>query len=124
MKFEKLNDAKIKIIVSIHDMEEEYEKLPFLWATSFSTRAFCYQVAVAKGINSVSLGEGSISLGKDSLAIGTYAVAQGDNSISIYNRKNISDLENKWKKKHVSDWDNIYSELITVHYNDIKEYLS
>lgn len=37
---------------------------------------------------------------------------------------NISDLENKWKKKHVSDWDNIYSELITVHYNDIKEYLS
>ena len=52
--------------------------------------------AVAKGINSISLGEGSISLGKDSLAIGTYAVAQGDNSISIYNRKNISDLEKKY----------------------------
>lgn len=52
--------------------------------------------AVAKGINSVSLGEGNISLGKDSLAIGTYAVAQGDNSISIYNRKNISDLEKKY----------------------------
>ena len=27
------------------------EKLPYLWSTSYSTRAFCYQVAVAKGIN-------------------------------------------------------------------------
>lgn len=36
---------------------------------------------------------------------------------------NISDLENKWKKKHVSNWDNIYNELIIVHYEDIKQYL-
>lgn len=36
---------------------------------------------------------------------------------------NISDLENKWKKKHVSNWDNIYNELIRVHYEDIKQYL-
>ena len=42
---------KIFDIDSISDMEEEYEKLPYLWSTSYSTRAFCYQVAVAKGIN-------------------------------------------------------------------------
>ncbi|MBE6141182.1 MAG: IS256 family transposase [Firmicutes bacterium] len=36
---------------------------------------------------------------------------------------NISDLENKWNNKHVSNWDNIYNELIKVHYNDIKNYL-
>ena len=45
------NVDKIFDLDSIHDLEEEYEKIPFLWATSFSTRAFCYQVAVAKGIN-------------------------------------------------------------------------
>ena len=45
------NVDRIFDLDSIHDMEEEYEKLPFLWATSFSTRAFCYQVAIAKGIN-------------------------------------------------------------------------
>lgn len=36
---------------SITDMEEEYEKLPFLWSTTYSTRAFCYKVATAKGLN-------------------------------------------------------------------------
>lgn len=36
---------------SITDMEEEYEKLPFLWSTTYSTRAFCYKVAMAKGLN-------------------------------------------------------------------------
>lgn len=36
---------------------------------------------------------------------------------------NISDLENKWNNKHVPNWDNIYSELIKIHYNDIKNYL-
>lgn len=36
---------------------------------------------------------------------------------------NLIDLENKWKKKHVNNWDNIYNELIQVHYNDIKDYL-
>lgn len=42
---------KIFDIDAISDMEEEYEKLPYLWSTSYSTRAFCYQVATAKGIN-------------------------------------------------------------------------
>lgn len=36
---------------------------------------------------------------------------------------NLSDLEIKWAKKHVSNWDNIYQEIIQVHYNDIKQYL-
>lgn len=36
---------------------------------------------------------------------------------------NLIDLENKWSKKHVSNWDNIYQEIIQVHYNDIKQYL-
>lgn len=36
---------------------------------------------------------------------------------------NLSDLEEKWSKKHVSNWDNIYNELINVHYDDIKDYL-
>ena len=37
---------------------------------------------------------------------------------------NLSDLEDKWRKRKVSNWDNIYNELITIHYNDIKHYLS
>lgn len=36
---------------------------------------------------------------------------------------NLQDLETKWQKKHVSNWDNIYNELIQVHYNDIKKYM-
>lgn len=36
---------------------------------------------------------------------------------------NLEDLEKKWKKSKVSNWNNIYNELIKVHYNDIKEYL-
>ena len=36
---------------------------------------------------------------------------------------NLQDLETKWKKKHVSNWDSIYNELIQVHYNDIKNYI-
>lgn len=36
---------------------------------------------------------------------------------------NIQDLENKWKKKRVSNWDNIYNELMLIHYEDIKNYL-
>lgn len=36
---------------------------------------------------------------------------------------NLNDLEKKWKEKKVSNWNNIYNELMTVHYEDIKEYL-
>lgn len=36
---------------------------------------------------------------------------------------NLIDLETKWKKKHVSNWDNIYKEMMLVHYEDIKDYL-
>lgn len=36
---------------------------------------------------------------------------------------NLSDLETKWSKQKVSNWDNIYNEIIQVHYQDIKHYL-
>ncbi|MBQ8892006.1 MAG: IS256 family transposase [Bacilli bacterium] len=36
---------------------------------------------------------------------------------------NLTDLEFKWRKNKVSNWNNIYNELIKVHYNDIKDYL-
>lgn len=36
---------------------------------------------------------------------------------------NLQDLENKWIKTHVSNWDNIYNEIIQVHYEEIKQYL-
>lgn len=36
---------------------------------------------------------------------------------------NLSDLEAKWKKRKTSNWNNIYNELINVHYEDIKLYL-
>lgn len=38
-------------IDAIRDLEEEYEKQPYLWSTTYSTRAFCYKVAIAKGLN-------------------------------------------------------------------------
>ena len=36
---------------------------------------------------------------------------------------NLRDLEKKWESKKVNNWDKIYSELMIVHYEDIKEYL-
>lgn len=36
---------------------------------------------------------------------------------------NLKDLETKWAKTKVSNWSNIYNELIKVHYDDIKEFL-
>ena len=36
---------------------------------------------------------------------------------------NLDDLEKKWKKSKVANWDKIYNELMTVHYEDMKEYL-
>lgn len=36
---------------------------------------------------------------------------------------NLIDLEDKWKNKHINNWDNIRNELIKVHYDDIKDYL-
>ena len=36
---------------------------------------------------------------------------------------NLIDLEKKWAKNKVSNWNYIYNELVTIHYNDIKDYL-
>lgn len=36
---------------------------------------------------------------------------------------NLRDLENKWGRKKVNNWDNIFNELVTVYQNEIKEYL-
>ena len=36
---------------------------------------------------------------------------------------NLEDLEKKWTKTKVNNWDNIYNELITVHKKDIEQYL-
>lgn len=37
---------------------------------------------------------------------------------------NLDDLENKWKNKKVPNWNNIYNELISIHYDVLKEYLN
>lgn len=37
---------------------------------------------------------------------------------------NLEDLENKWKKAKVSNWIKINNELMTLYYNEIKEYLN
>ena len=36
---------------------------------------------------------------------------------------NLIDLENKWKKHKVSNWNKIYNEILLIHYDEIKEYL-
>lgn len=36
---------------------------------------------------------------------------------------NLIDLEKKWKKCKVPNWDKIYNELITVYYDEIKDYI-
>lgn len=36
---------------------------------------------------------------------------------------NLRDLESKWSKTRVNNWDNIFNELITVYQNQIKDYL-
>lgn len=37
---------------------------------------------------------------------------------------NLTDLENKWKKSKVSNWDKNYNELTTIYLNEIKEYIN
>lgn len=37
---------------------------------------------------------------------------------------NLTDLENKWKKSKVSNWDKIYNELTTIYLNEIKKYIN
>ena len=36
---------------------------------------------------------------------------------------NLNDLEKKWNENKVKNWDKIFKELISVYYNDIKDYL-
>lgn len=36
---------------------------------------------------------------------------------------NLADLEKKWSKNKVPNWDAIYNELVAIHYNDIKQYI-
>ena len=36
---------------------------------------------------------------------------------------NLIELEKKWSKKKVTNWKNIYSEIIQIYYEEIKEYL-
>ena len=36
---------------------------------------------------------------------------------------NLKDLEKKWQSKKVSNWANIYNEILMLHYDDIKEYI-
>ncbi len=36
---------------------------------------------------------------------------------------NLKDLEDKWKKKQVQNWNKISEEILTVHYKEVKEYL-
>lgn len=36
---------------------------------------------------------------------------------------NLKDLENKWQNKKVANWSNIYNEILTLHYETIKEYV-
>lgn len=36
---------------------------------------------------------------------------------------NVINLEQKWKKSKVANWDNIYNELYTTHYEEIKNYI-
>lgn len=36
---------------------------------------------------------------------------------------NLKDLENKWEKTKVNNWNNIFNELSTVYQNEIREYL-
>ena len=36
---------------------------------------------------------------------------------------NLDDLEKKWSKIKVPNWNNIYNELILVHKQDIEQYL-
>ena len=36
---------------------------------------------------------------------------------------NLKDLEGKWQRAKVANWDKIFSEIIMVHQNEIKEYL-
>ncbi|MGN0367161.1 MAG: ROK family protein [Wujia sp.] len=49
--FKRSDLGRIQNLDEINDLEEEFEKLPFLWGTTFSTRAMVFQVCKAKGLN-------------------------------------------------------------------------
>lgn len=49
--FNRKDIEKINSIDAMHSLEDEYREVPFTWATKNSTRALCYRVAMALGLD-------------------------------------------------------------------------
>lgn len=93
-------------------VEEYYSYIEPLYDVPENIRKYIYTNNIVESVNS------KIKRG----FYGRGALPNAESAINII-YVNIKDLENKWSKKKVKNWDNIFNELITVYGKQISEYL-
>ena len=96
----------------INHVKEYYKYIETLFDVPVNIRKYIYTNNIVESANS------KIKRG----FYGRGALQNVESAINII-FVNLKDLENKWAKTKVKNWDNIFNELITVYQNQIKEYL-
>lgn len=105
------NNHKDKKTILKH-AEEYVEKILPLFDLPENIRKYIYTNNIVESVNS------KIQRG----FYGRGALPNKESAINII-YLNLIDLEKKWKKAKVSNWDKINNEIMLLHFNDIKEYL-
>lgn len=106
-----LEKYKVKKTI-INHVKEYYRYIKPLFDVPENIRKYIYTNNIVESANS------KIKRG----FYGRGALPNVESAINII-YVNLSDLENKWSKTRVNNWNNIFNELITVYQNQIKEYL-
>lgn len=96
----------------IKHVEEYYKYIEPLYDVPENIRKYIYTNNIVESANS------KIKRG----FYGRGALPNVESAINII-YVNLKDLESKWSKTRVNNWDNIFNELITVYQKEIKEYL-
>lgn len=96
----------------INHVKEYYKYIEPLFDVPINIRKYIYTNNIVESANS------KIKRG----FYGRGALPNVESAINII-YINIKDLEGKWTKTKVKNWENIFSEIITIYQNQIKEYL-
>lgn len=96
----------------IKKVEEYYEYIRPLYKVPANIRKYIYTNNIVESANS------KIKRG----FYGRGALPNVESAINII-YVNLKDLEEKWKKSKVTNWENIFKEITTVFYEEIKEYI-
>ena len=96
----------------IKKVEEYYEYIRPLYKVPANIRKYIYTNNIVESANS------KIKRG----FYGRGALPNVESAINII-YVNLKDLEEKWRKSKVTNWENIFKEITTVFYEEIKEYI-